>query len=133
MRIAQDLSISRIRKAGKSGMVQLPDLRGRQERGGWGRAGDIQRAPSAPASDLGASPFGRRPQASLSCDLRLNEPCPRPEKCQQLFPYSTTAAVESSNRLRTAGLAVTREISVSTPVDRGATDPQGDAEVHGSR
>ena len=28
MRIAQDLSISRVRKAGKSGMVQLPDLRG---------------------------------------------------------------------------------------------------------
>ena len=55
-----------------SGMVQLPDLRGRQERGGWGRAGDRQRAPSAPASDLGASPFGRRPQPLLSCDLRLN-------------------------------------------------------------
>src|SRR5271165_6603936 len=53
-------------------MVQLPDLRGGQERGGWGRAGDSQRAPSAPASDLGASPFGRRPQAPLSCDLRLN-------------------------------------------------------------
>ena len=28
--------------------------------------------PPAPASDLGASPFGRRPQAPLSCDLRLN-------------------------------------------------------------
>src|SRR5271157_734304 len=41
-------------------------------RGGWGRAGDSQRAPSAPASDLGASPFGRRPQPPLSCDLRLN-------------------------------------------------------------
>ena len=57
----------------------------------------------------------------------------RPEKCQQLFPYSTTAAVESSNRLRTAGLAVTRESCASTLLDRGATDPQGDAEVHGSR
>ena len=28
--------------------------------------------PSAPASDLGASPLGRRPQPPLSCDLRLN-------------------------------------------------------------
>ena len=55
-----------------SGVIPLPDLRGRQERGGWGRAGNSQRAPSAPASDLGASPFGRRPQAPLSCDLRLN-------------------------------------------------------------
>src|SRR5271166_2714264 len=53
-------------------MVQLPHLRGWQERGGWGRAGDSQRAPSAPAADLGASPFGRRPQPPLSCDLRLN-------------------------------------------------------------
>ena len=45
----------------------------RVTRAGWlGRAGDSQRAPSAPASDLGASPFGRRPQAPLSCDLRLN-------------------------------------------------------------
>ena len=44
----------------------------RLRRGGWGRVGDSQRAPSAPASDLGASPFGRRPQAPLSCDLRLN-------------------------------------------------------------
>src|SRR5208337_3115136 len=76
MQIAQDLSIRRVRKAGKSGMVQLPDLRGRQERGGWGRAGDSQRAPSAPASDVGASPFGRRPQAPLSCDLRLNHAVP---------------------------------------------------------
>src|SRR5208337_304444 len=55
-----------------SGLVQLPDLRGCQERGGWGRAGNSERAPSAPAADLGASPFGRRPQAPLSCDLRLN-------------------------------------------------------------
>jgi len=44
----------------------------RPRRGGWGRAGDRPRAPSAPASDLGASPFGRRPQPPLSCDLRLN-------------------------------------------------------------
>ena len=43
------------------------------------------------------------------------------------------AAIESSNWLRTAGLAVTRETRANTPVDRGATDPQGDAEVHGSR
>ena len=33
-------------------------------RGGWGRAGNSQRAPSAEASDLGASPCGRRPQPS---------------------------------------------------------------------
>jgi len=45
-----------------SGMVQLQHLRRWQELGGWGRAGDSQRAPSAEASDLGASPFGRRPQ-----------------------------------------------------------------------
>ncbi len=43
------------------------------------------------------------------------------------------AAIESSNWLRTARLAVTRETRANTPVDRGATDPQGDAEVHGSR
>ncbi|MGA7499546.1 MAG: hypothetical protein WBX00_22685 [Isosphaeraceae bacterium] len=41
-------------------------------RGGWGRAGNSERAPSAPAADLGASPFRRRPQPPLSCDLRLN-------------------------------------------------------------
>src|SRR5271166_5018542 len=60
-----------------SGMVQLLDLRGCQERGGWGRVGNSERAPSAPASDLGASPFGRRPPPPLSCDLRLNHarPC----------------------------------------------------------
>ena len=28
--------------------------------------------PPAPAADLGASPFGRRPQPPLRCDLRLN-------------------------------------------------------------
>ena len=28
--------------------------------------------PPARASDLGASPFGRRPPPPLSCDLRLN-------------------------------------------------------------
>ena len=28
--------------------------------------------PAQPAADLGASPFGRRPQPPLSCDLRLN-------------------------------------------------------------
>src|SRR5271165_430824 len=55
-----------------SGMVELPHLHGWQERGGWGRAGDSRRAPSAPAADLGASPFGRRPQPPLSCDLLLN-------------------------------------------------------------
>ena len=33
-------------------------------RGGWGRAGNSQRASSAEASDLGASPCGRRPQPS---------------------------------------------------------------------
>ena len=43
-----------------------------RRRGGWGRAGDSQRAPAPPASDLAASPFGRQPQPPLSCDLRLN-------------------------------------------------------------
>src|SRR5271157_399703 len=43
------------------------------------------------------------------------------------------AAIESSSWWRTARLAVTRETRANTPVDRGATDPQGDAEVHGSR
>jgi|GEM_PF-4116287 len=37
-----------------------------------GRPGDSQRAPSASASDLGASPFWRRHQPPLSCDLLLN-------------------------------------------------------------
>src|SRR5271157_1093412 len=36
------------------------------------RAGDSQRAPSASALDLGASPFWHRHQPPLSCDLRLN-------------------------------------------------------------
>ena len=45
--------------------------RGR-ELGGWDRAGNSQRAPSAEASDLGALPFGRRPQPPLSCNLLLN-------------------------------------------------------------
>ncbi len=55
-------------------------------RGGWGRAGNSERAPSAPAADLGASPFRRRPQPPLSCDLRLDHarfPCRR---CQKAGP-----------------------------------------------
>src|SRR5208283_3835774 len=39
---------------------------------GWDRAGNSQRAPSAEASDLGALPFGRRPQPPLSCNPLLN-------------------------------------------------------------
>jgi len=39
---------------------------------GWGRAGDSQRAPSAQASDLGASTCGHPPQPPLLCDLLLN-------------------------------------------------------------
>ena len=42
-------------------------------RAGWLGSGWRQPAsPQRAASDLGASPFGRRPQAPLSCDLRLN-------------------------------------------------------------
>jgi hypothetical protein len=33
---------------------------------------------------------------------------------------TTTAVVESSNRLRTAGLAVTRETRIYAPIGRGA-------------
>ena len=40
--------------------------------GGWDRAGNSQRAPSAETSDLGALPFGRRPQPPLSCNPLLN-------------------------------------------------------------
>ena len=42
--------------------------------------------PPAPAADLGASPFRRRPQPPLSCDLRLDHarfPCRR---CQKAGP-----------------------------------------------
>src|SRR5208282_3361222 len=39
---------------------------------GWDRAGNSQRAPSAEASDLGALPFGPRPQPPLSCNPLLN-------------------------------------------------------------
>src|SRR5271157_1022000 len=59
-----------------------------------------------------------RPAAASPRELELTTP---------------TAAVESSNRLRTAGLAVTRETRATTPVDRGATALKGDAEVHGPR
>jgi len=42
-------------------------------RAGWlGSSWQQLAAPSAPASDLGASSCGRRPQPPLSCDLRLN-------------------------------------------------------------
>ena len=45
----------------------------RVTRAGWlGSSWRQPAAPSAPASDLGASPFGRRPQPPLSCVLRLN-------------------------------------------------------------
>src|SRR5208283_1945472 len=40
---------------------------------------------------------------------------------RELVLTTPTAAVETSNRLRTAGLAVTRETRASTPLDRGAT------------
>jgi len=53
-------------------MVQFPRLRRGQDLAGWGRTGDSQRAPSAQASDLGASPCGRRPQPPLRCDLLQN-------------------------------------------------------------
>src|SRR5271157_716245 len=44
------------------GMVQCRYPRRLHKLGGWGRAGNSQRAPSAEASDLGAPPSGRRPQ-----------------------------------------------------------------------
>ncbi len=47
------------------GMVLLPDLRASQKLGGWGRAGSSQRAPSAPALELGASPYGHRQPSAL--------------------------------------------------------------------
>ncbi len=40
--------------------------------GGRGRALDSQRATSLQPPDLGASPFGNRPQPPLRCDLFLN-------------------------------------------------------------
>jgi hypothetical protein len=39
-----------------SGLVQLPDLRGCQERGGWGRAGNSERATQRASLGSGASP-----------------------------------------------------------------------------
>jgi hypothetical protein len=45
----------------------------RVTRAGWlGSSWRQPAAPSAPASDLRASPFGHRPQPPLSCVLRLN-------------------------------------------------------------
>ncbi len=41
---------------GKLMASRFESLGRRHELCGWGRAGDIPRAPSAPASDLGASP-----------------------------------------------------------------------------
>src|SRR5208282_3064709 len=72
--------------------------------GGWGRAGDRQRAPSAPASDLGASPFGRRPQPPLSCDLRLNHARHYP-----MFRHrsATPAGVTGNGDVRSLGDNVT--------------------------
>ncbi len=54
------------------GRFNFSILRSWQEQGGWGRAGDSQRAPSVEASDLGTTPFGRRPWPTLRCYLLLN-------------------------------------------------------------
>ncbi len=43
-----------------SGMVQLPDLRGCQERGGWGRAGNSERATQR--ASLGSGSVARPPE-----------------------------------------------------------------------
>jgi len=58
--------------------------------GGWDRAGNSQRAPSAEASDLGALPFGRRPQPPLSWNPLLNH--------ADVFPIEVAHALARSER-----------------------------------